>query len=170
MDERLAKYRDELIGQHVLVPKFADEAVHTATVLAVLRDPGNPGAKKSGKCSIDNDDPTARRQKKIINEVGVGRTEIVFWNFFASYDAGKDRGAVSQEKWADELEGLIELMPNLEVILVFGTEAWQGMRFVKLKKSINLIAAPHPSDLGVRRPGAEDRLKRAWERAENIIR
>jgi hypothetical protein len=93
----------------------------------------------------------------------------VFWNFFASYDTGKKFGVESQKKWADELEGLIELMPTLEVILVFGTEAWKGMRFVELRRPIILIPTPHPADRGVSQPDAEERLKRAWERAESII-
>jgi hypothetical protein len=168
MDKILKKYRDGLIERYD-VPNFADEAVHTAPILAVLQDPGNSGAEESNECSIDNDDPTARRQKAIIAEVGIDRTEIVFWNFFASYDTGKKFGVESQKKWGEKLEELIVLMPDLKVILVFGTAAWQGMRFVKLKEPINLIAAPHPSNRGISQPDAKDRLKRAWERAESII-
>ena len=150
-------------------PEFAKEAVHTAPILALLQNPGNSDAENTGVCSIDNEDPTSTNQKEIIEtKVGINREDIVFWNFFASFDIGKNLGIESQERWAKEVEELIRRMPKLKVVLVCGEKAWKGMRFVKLKKSITLIAAPHPSSRGLAQLKARDKLEEAWKRAKEM--
>ncbi len=47
------------------IPLFDKLSTHKAKILTVLQDPGNSGAEKSGTCSIDNNDPTALKQKEI---------------------------------------------------------------------------------------------------------
>jgi hypothetical protein len=171
MDKILKKYMEELretYGQDN-IPEFSEDAVHTAPILAVLQDPDNPGARKETRCSFLNPDPTAERQKEILDSVGIETAEVVPWNFFASYDANKRFVVKSQKEWANELQKLIALMPNLKVMVICGTKAWIGMRFVELRRPIILIPTPHPADRGVSQPDAEERLKRAWERAESII-
>jgi hypothetical protein len=169
--DKLKKYREYLIEKHnAEFPKFAKDAVHTAPILALLQDPGNSGAEKGKKvCSIDNKDTTSINQREVIKKVN--RNKIVFWNFFASFDIGKNFGIESQVRWAKEIEKLIDIMrEDLQVVVVCGEKAWKGMRFVKLDKNIALIAAPHPSGRGLSQPGAKDRLKDAWKQALDIIK
>jgi|TARA_Y100000310_G_C20327223_1_gene643558 hypothetical protein len=171
VDTELQEYRKYLIEKHnAEFPEFAKDAVHTAPVLVLLQDPGNSGAEDSRACSIDNDDQTSRNQRMAIDSSGIDTADIVFWNFFASFDIGKNFGIESQEEWAEEVEKLIGDMPKLEVVLVCGEKAWKGMRFVKLDKNIALIAAPHPSGRGLSQPKAEKRLKDAWKQARDIIK
>ena len=168
VDKELKKYRNTL-GKRYKIPKFAKEAVHTAPILALLQDPGNSGAKKTEVCSIHtNKDATSRNQKEAIKEAGIDTKDIVFWNFFAPFNIGKNFGIESQETWAKEVEELIRRMPKLKVVLVCGEKAWKGMRFVKLKKSITLIAAPHPSSRGLAQLKARDKLEEAWKRAKEM--
>jgi len=166
----LQKYRKYLMDEFdSSFPEFAKEAVHTAQILALLQDPGNSGAENTGVCSIhENDDATSRNQKEAIKEAGIDTNDIVFWNFFASFDIGKDFGIKSQERWAEEVEKLIGCMPKLEVVLICGEKAWKGMRFVKLDKNIALIAAPHPSSRGLAQSGARKKLYKAWKRAKEM--
>ena len=170
MDAELQKYRKYLMDEfNNSFPKFAEEAVYTAPILALLQDPGNSGAEKTEVCSIhENDDATSRNQKDAIKEAGIDTKDIVFWNFFASFDIGKNFGIESQERWAKEVEKLIDIMEDLQAIVVCGEKAWKGMRFVKLDKNIALIAAPHPSSRGLAQSGAREKLEEAWKRAKEM--
>ena len=172
VDTELQEYREYLIEKfhNAEFPKFAEEAVHKAPILALLQDPGNSDAERTKVCSIGNEDTTSTNQREVIEKVGINRNKIVFWNFFASFDIGKNFGIESQEEWAKETEKLIGCMPKLEVVLVCGEKAWKGMRFVKLDKNIALIAAPHPSGRGLSQPRAKVRLENAWEQARDIIK
>ena len=99
MDTELQEYRKYLIEKHnAEFPEFAKDAVHTAPVLVLLQDPGKSGAEDSRVCSIDNNDQTSRNQKKAIKNAGIDTNNIVFWNFFASFDIGKNFGIESQEE------------------------------------------------------------------------
>ena len=64
MDKILENYRLNIENETKLkVPKFDHLSTHAAKILAILQDPGHSGAEISGVCSIDNDDPTANKQK-----------------------------------------------------------------------------------------------------------
>ena len=162
-DPILESYREDLINRTDLrFPKFAQEAVHTAPILAVLDTPG-PGAVE--RCSLDNRDGTSRRQRRVMSEVGVERERVIFWNFFAAYDGERDR-----RFWAGELERLINLLPNIRAVMVFGDDAWRGMRDVELPNGVTLIGAPHPSDQSCNpNPEAEPAIKCAWQRAKRHL-
>ena len=171
MDTELQEYREYLIEKHnAEFPEFAKDAVHTAPVLVLLQDPGKSGAEDSRVCSIDNNDQTSRNQRMAIDSSGIDTADIVFWNFYASFGIGKNFGIESQKKWAEEIEKLIGLMPNLKVVLACGKEAQKGMRSVKLDKDITLIEPPHPSWRGLSWPGAKDRLKNDWKQAKDLIK
>ena len=168
MDAVLAQYREILknrTGQ--TIPEFAAEAVHTAPILALLERPANSGAARSGIVQEHNDDPTARRTRRMINRAGLQSDQYFIWNFYASIEATK----TDRRIWARETQQLIAIMPKLKVVLVFGNDAWLGMRDVELPKGVALIGAPHPSDRGVNSDKlvAEGKIERAWTRAKQLI-
>lgn len=159
------------IGERTLLefPRFAKEAACTAPFLAVLETPGKSGAEKSGECSLDNKDPTAKRTREIIEAVRIPREQIVFWNFYAAYKQC-ERSKKNRKLWAGELERLIEVMPKLKAIVVFGNDAWHGMRDVNLRKGIALIGAPHPSNRAINNNcEAKEEIRRAWKRAKALL-
>ncbi len=169
MDAELQEYREYLIEKHnAEFPKFAKDAVHTAPILALLQDPGKSGAEDSQVCSIENNDQTSRNQGKAIMSAGIDTKDIVFWNFYSPFGI-EDFGIESQDKWAEEVESLVNCMPKLDVVLVCGEKAWKGMRFVELDKNITLIAAPHPSGRGLARKNAQNKLNNAWTRVAKSI-
>jgi hypothetical protein len=167
MDQVLKNFVEKISERTCLeFPQFADEAVHTAPFLAVLEIPDNSGAERSRKCSLDNDDPTAKLTLRIVTKVGIKREQIVFWNFYAAYKSERNR-----KFWARELEGLIKEMPKLRAIVAFGDEAWRGMRDVDLRKGIALLGARHPSNRGCNpdTEEAEQELTRVWSRAKALL-
>ena len=168
MDCVLADYRSSLIEQTGWqYPNFAQEAVHTAEILALLESPSKSGAEVSGECSIDNPDQTARRQLRLVNQAGISRERIVFWNFYASYNPN----AKDDSFWAAQTEALTEILPNLRVVIVFGNKAWKGMRDVWLPLEVALIGAPHPANRSCNssNPLAEPLVLRAWFRARSLL-
>ena len=167
MDSKLEEYLKDIADRTGLsFPHFADEAVHTAPVLAVLLTPGNSGAEKSGVCSLDNDDPTAKRTERLMSAAGIVREQVIFWNFYAAYEKA-DR---NREFWVSEMESLVSLLPNLRVLIAFGNEAWQGIRDVRLPARVRLIGAPHPSNRSCNpNPRAEGLIADAWQRTKSIL-
>ena len=165
-DAILDRYRHSVTrAMRQRLPDFAPEARHTAPILAILETPG-PGAKRSGHCGLDNSDPTAKRIARLVEESGIQRRDIVFWNLYAAYEAGHTR----RTKWAKHLSDLINLMPNLQVVIAFGDHAWRGLRDVELPQKIWLIGAPHPSNQSCNRNREATRLiSRAWLRAKLCI-
>jgi hypothetical protein len=163
-DSKLEFYRHKVAQQrHLRLPAFSTIARHTAPILAILDTPGNSGAERSGFCSHENEDPTARRTKRIIEKIGIQPCDIVFWNFFAAYKARHTQRSV----WALHMSELIGILPNLKVAIVFGDHAWRGMRDVELPPTVILIGAPHPSNRSCNaNPDAERAIFRAWERAK----
>lgn len=168
MDDVLAKYRDGLQERAKRkVPEFAPEAVHTAPILALLLEPDKSGAAKSLIVQAGNADPTARRTLEMINRARLKADQYVLWNFYASFDAK----AKPRRFWEEETQLLTKEMPNLKVVLVFGTDTWIGMRDVELRRGVALIGAPHPSNRGVNSDKlmAEGKIERAWARAKHLI-
>ena len=104
MNKILENYRLNLEKETKLkVPKFDSLSTHTAKILAVLQDPGHSGAEVSGVCSIDNDDPTANKQKEILENLDIDRTSVLFWNFYASYGLDIDKLNLDQKNfWAEK--------------------------------------------------------------------
>jgi hypothetical protein len=170
-DAILEQYRIGVEQRTGLVfPRFAEEAVHTAPILAVLQNPGNSGAERTLACSLNNPDPTARRQKRIIGDVGLRREQIVFWNFFAAFGSMGAIGIAKRSMWASELERLIRDMKSLRAVIVFGDEAWRGMREVEIPRDVLLIGAPHPSNRSCNsNPDAENQIRKAWARAKDCL-
>jgi hypothetical protein len=167
MDKMLSLYRSEVAKRtQQTIPEFSADAVHTASILALLETPGGSGAVGTGVVCITNPDPTAKRTLRMIERAGLRPGKYLLWNFFASYESV----TADRERWRVETHKLIEILPNLKVVLVFGNNAWLGMRDVELPQGVFLIGAPHPSNLAVNSDKlAEGKIKRAWQRAKNFI-
>ena len=171
MDKILEIYRSKLISEvKNKIPLFDKLSTHEAKILAVLQDPGHSGAEKSGTCSIDNNDPTAFKQKEILSKLKIDRRDVLFWNFYASY--GLDISKLKIEDkifWANKLNDLVNLLPNIVCIVSLGNISWDGFKYFPNDKMIRLFFAPHPSRRSMMQPGFEERLILTWERVKNII-
>ena len=171
MNKILENYRLNLEKETKLkVPKFDHLSTHAAKILAILQDPGHSGAEISGVCSIDNDDPTANKQKKILEDLDIDRTNVLFWNFYASYGLDIDKLNLDQKNfWAEKLNELVNLMPNLVCIISLGNKSWDGFRYFKNDKLVRLLYGPHPSKRSMLQSGAEKRLISTWKKVKKLI-
>jgi hypothetical protein len=100
-----------------------------ARMLTVLRDPG-PATRVdggSGMLSVENDDPTAEKQFEMMTSVGLTSADFTPWNAYPWYI---NRAPTNDElrDASPSLVGLLDLLPDLELVLLQGNEARSAWR------------------------------------------
>jgi hypothetical protein len=124
-----------------------------AEVLSLLRDPGpkTQNGVGSGFLCIENDDPTAERQCKLFEEFGISPRNVLPWNAYPWFINRAPR-AVECDEGAIVLDDLLNLLPNLRVVLLQGNDAgsvWK--RLLKRRPSLvkdrglTVVESIHPS-------------------------
>ena len=138
-----------------------------ATVLALLDNPSTKAeaGTGSGLLSLENNDGTARFCAEKYNAFGLTPGEVVHWNVAPAPIAGpKNTSSMPAERvrGARWLHELLELLPNLRVILLMGDNARDGWKRSGLTPDGVVIppAVPHPSWKGMRNTDADLRLHR----------
>ena len=136
-----------------VVPWFdPTEAGTEARILLLFENPGRraDAAQGSGFISADNDDKSAENMWGFFRAAHIDRrSDIVAWNIVPWY-LGDDR-RIGQVRAADIEEArpalveLLELLPNLRAVLLFGRKAQVGWRRAHLAIDVPVLAAPHPS-------------------------
>lgn len=155
-----------------------------AHALAILRDPGPKagGAGGSGFLSVENDDQTAERQCAFFAESGIDPAEIVPWNaypWFINAKPNKSQLAAGTKP----LRQLLELLPALRVVLLFGGDAQAAWtlfqsehRSYLRRRGIEALPTYHPSRQALQHPSQvernrrEDHLRAALTHAAELIR
>lgn len=139
-----------------------------ATVLALLDNPSTKAeaGTGSGLLSLENDDLTARFCAQRYNGFGLNPGEVVHWNAAPAPVSGARNGAstpAERVRGARWLHELLDLLPNLQVVLLMGRNARDGWRRSGLAPAGILIPAhvPHPSGRGMANPDAHPRLHRS---------
>jgi hypothetical protein len=109
-------------------------------VLSLLRDPG-PKTRNgfgSGFLCVENDDQTAERQCELFEEYGISPRRVLPWNAYPWYINRAPR-AVERDQGAVVLGNLIDLLPDLRVVLLQGNDAADVWRRL-LKRRPSLLA------------------------------
>lgn len=135
-----------------------------ARLLWVLRDPGpataDPDRADAGFLCVENDDPTAKRLRDLLDRAGIDVTDTLPWNAYPWYvnrppNAGELRFGV------EPLRALLGLLDRLRVVLLLGRHA---------ERSWGLLADAHPEALRglhvlrARRPGRQAFIGTAEQR------
>lgn len=131
-----------------------------ARLLSLLRDPG-PKTRQgegSGFLSMENDDPTAEMINAYFTEAGISANEVIPWNAYPWY-INRQPTAHELEAGIDPLRRLIDLLPNLKVVMIHGGDAkdsWKRFtrRFPRLVEDqrIHIIKTYHTSRQAFRHP------------------
>jgi uracil-DNA glycosylase len=115
-----------------------------------LRPGRADAAQGSGFISADNDDKSAENMWCFFREAGIDRRhEIVAWNIVPWY-LGDDRkiGGVRAndiDEARPALHELLQLLPQLRVVVLFGRNAQAGWRRAQPPIHVHVLEAPHPS-------------------------
>ena len=135
------------------VPWFdPTEAGAEARILLLFENPGRraDATQGSGFISADNDDKSAENMWGFFREAGIDRRrDIVAWNIVPWY-LGDDRkiGEVQAgdiEEARPALLELLDLLPDLPVVVLFGRKAQAGWRRAQPPLALPVLEAPHPS-------------------------
>lgn len=116
------------------VPWFdPDDGGVRARLLLLFEAPG-PQARGSNFISAENPDPTARNTLVLREEAGIRPDEVLHWNIVPWFVSNGARIRPPRRSEIREgvayLERLIELLPNLRVILAMGRNAEQGLHLL----------------------------------------
>jgi uracil-DNA glycosylase len=122
-----------------------------AEVLFLFEAPG-PQAKGSGFISRNNPDPSANNFFEFNRQIGICRKRTISWNIVPWY-IGIDGGSRIRPATSDDIEAgilslnsLLDLLPNLRCIALFGKKAQRGSNHIKkLRPHVRQFESPHPS-------------------------
>lgn len=155
-----------------------------AVLLFVLRDPG-PKTQEgvgSGFLCIENDDPTAERQCELFEQFGISPRCALPWNSYPWYINRAPRAA-EREEGAEVLSDLIDMLPDLRVVLLQGNEAADVWRRVirrrptlVIERGFDVIASIHPGRQALwaadplEREARKAKQQSAFERLAELLR
>lgn len=153
-----------------------------ARMLTVLRDPG-PGPLLdggSGMLCIENHDQSAENQFLLMEGAGLTPADFTPWNAYPWY--------INRTPTDDELldasptlVGLLELLPNLQLVMLQGGEAQAAWRIALeaqpeiRRRRLIALETYHPSNQALRTPSPVERQRRidhritTWEEAGSIL-
>lgn len=120
----LVAYRDDLIHRtRKVIPHFDPEDGGTRAELLLLLThvDGDPGSARNGSSfiSTENEDPTASNLRKVIDALGLDRTNLLIWNVVPWQDGHPTKDA---DHGARHLPRLLRLLPHLRGIALLGKE------------------------------------------------
>lgn len=105
-----------------------------ARVLAVFRDPG-PATRDgtgSGMLCIENDDPSAERHYNFLKNAHIDVSDLMVWNTYPWYINRKPTSA-EVDRGLPILKQVVELCPNLSVVMAHGGDAQLAWRRLQLR-------------------------------------
>ena len=130
----------------------------------------NPSSKAeagtgSGLLSLDNDDRTARHLREAYERSHVAWRDTVGWNVVPFPVAGRGSRPSERQEAVRWTKAFVRLCPNLEFVLLLGTNARDGWKRAALSspKMVPGVTwpVPHCSMLGLNQPGARERFNDA---------
>lgn len=139
-----------------------------AQVLSILRDPGPATQDESGSgfLAIENDDPTAERQVLLFKSAGISPRQVLPWNAYPWYFNRKPTSA-ELDAGAEVIVELLDLLPDLRVVLLQGRDAEAGWKKVARRlpapiedRGVSVLATIHPGRQALFTPDRHERARR----------
>jgi len=126
-----------------------------AEVLFLLEAPG-PKAVESGFISRNNPDESAKNFFELNQQAGILRKRTISWNivpwFICSGSRIRAANSVDIHDGIRSLKLVLDLLPNLRVIILLGKKAQHGKSQIeKLCSNVKFFNSPHPSPQFVNR-------------------
>ncbi|TSE01833.1 uracil-DNA glycosylase [Skermania sp. ID1734] len=141
-----------------------------ARALVLLDNPSSQAeaGTGSGLLSLENNDWTAKNCREAYAKYQIDWSDVVHWNVCPFPIAGTKNGGSSA---AERAEGarwtrrVVEMLPNLIVVLPLGNAARDGWRRASIQRA-NLFdfggqKIPHCGNRGLNQPGGRDRFEGA---------
>jgi hypothetical protein len=144
-----------------------------ARILSVLRDPGpmTHETNGSGMLCVENDDDSAALQCELLAKVDLGARDLTPWNTYPWYRHDQTSGLTGQQitQGLDPLRRLMEVLPELRVVLLQGGEAktlWKrfARQHPEVAQRYTVVQTYHPGRTALRHPDPEVRAAREARR------
>lgn len=113
-----------------------------ARMLFVFEAPG-PNRLETGFISRDNDDRTAEAIHRFMAEAGIPRSETVLWNTGPGWDRDIANSARTAKRDAYLLDGVLDLLPRLQVAVLAGGIARSKARPYVEKRGLPVYETVH---------------------------
>jgi len=138
-----------------------------AKMLSILRDPG-PATRDSRFLCIENDDSTAEAMYWLLEGVGIQAIDMVPWNAYPWY-INQAPSAEQMNAGIEPLNSLVDLLPDLKVVVLHGGDArsiWQRYKrkhrqhVEELEKRVKIIQTYHTSRQAFWHADPDERVRR----------
>lgn len=128
---------DRITSEDEFVPYVAPiyGGMH-ARLLAIFRDPGPAtGREASGMLCLESNDNSAARHSKFLAHAGIDVKDLMVWNAYPWYIHGTQKRLTTPqiERGHRQLKEVINLLPNLAVIMTHGKDATKSWRQFRTK-------------------------------------
>ncbi|QQQ75485.1 uracil-DNA glycosylase [Saccharothrix sp. 6-C] len=154
-------------------PEFAGTA---AQALVLLQSPGPKTSKTtgSGLLSLENDDPSAQRCYDEYRRAGLDWHQVLHWNTVPWPTASTDPSGKDLRDARPWLPRLLALLPEIKAVLLLGRVArdeWRRAATTELTRMplVPVFIGPHPSQRGMARANAKERLSDAIEKLAGTL-
>ena len=144
-----------------------------ARMLTILRDPGKGTLAEggSGMLCVENNDQSAEVQFGLMESAGLTPADITPWN---AYPWFIDRAPTDDEilEASPTITGLLELLPDLEIVMLQGGEAQAAWRVALTahpairRRRLITLETYHPSVQALRTPDPLERGRRVQHRLD----
>ena len=141
-----------------------------AKILFLMEKPG-PGKNKQGVrlVSRDNDDPTAKNIKLLMEKASIDRTETILWNAIAAWNGKIKISANEMNQAGPRITKLLQTLKKLRAIVLVGKKAQKVFARLQpelIRKNINVFNSYHPSQqVRNRYPEKWNAIPRQWSKA-----
>ena len=161
----------------IVIPHFDPaEAGVGARALLLLEAPGPktvPEWGGSGFISVDNDDLTAQNVWKVRNEVGL-HEHVLAWNIvpWVLGRASVKPTPAELAQGALALRGLLDLLPDLRVIVLSGRkaqEAWDAHLDLAIGDRYRVLRTVHPAGQSFAQAGAREHFTATLARVAELV-
>ena len=174
----LSKYTKSLRNKNLgKIPDFDPlDGGTNAKILFLLEKPGPSvfGKRNYGFISRDNEDETAANTLKFMSEANIPRNITCSWNTIPGWDGKIKFTADDARRGRNEIGNLLNLLPNLKVILLVRGIAQDNFEKYKKDNSIDsnlkIIKSTHPSPIN--RGTSPDKffnISKEWAEAKQYI-
>lgn len=161
----------------IVVPHFdpAETGVRSRALL-LLEAPGPktvPEWGGSGFISVDNNDPTAQNVWNIRNDVGL-HSGVLAWNI-VPWVLGRASVKPTPTELAQgsvELRGLLDLLPDLRVIVLAGQKAqdgWNAHLDLAIGDRYRVLRTKHPAGQSFAQAGAREHFTETLAKVVDLI-
>ncbi len=150
------------------VPDFCGNTSLEASTLLIFRVPNIMDPLESGVISILTENEPCQILREVFDKANINHKDVVVASLYAAYRKGK-LSTGEEYKGVESLVALSQAMPNLKIVIGFGSTVWKSLYYVKFYKPIHLLSSPEPGTRNYKNPDDTNSLIKNLDSLKNIL-